>query len=79
MIVVLNGSYAVKYFRAGARTNTGAVINAGTFFPMQLEPKFQGYPLVEILNSISSFTDWLPYMRIDVHRYFNESYGLPDE
>lgn len=77
--IIVNREYFIKYCRNDVRTTTGAVIPAGTFFPMQLEGNMWGYVFIDILNSISSYTDWLPYMRVDIHRYFNHGFGLPEE
>jgi len=75
--IAVNGEYFIKYCRAESETTTGAKIAAGTFFPMQLEEHMRGYTFIDILNSISSYVDWLPYMRVDIRRYFNHGFRLP--
>lgn len=77
--IIVNNDYIIKYCRSDTRTTTGALIKAGTFFPIKLEQEMRGYPLIEILNNISSYTDWLPYMDVGIRRYFNASFGLPNE
>lgn len=47
-----------------------------TFFGIKLEENMVGYPYIQLLNSITGYVDWLPFMRIDLHHYFNSSFGL---
>lgn len=77
--VIVNKEFMIQYCRVDTRTTTGVFSAAGTFLLMELEEGMWGYPFIHILNNIASYTSWLPYMDINMHKYFNYSFGLPDE
>ena len=78
LYVIVNGKYAILYCRTAVTTTTGYVAQPGEFLVNRLEDHMKGYPFVAMLNSISSYTDWLPSLHIDIFRYFNIGYGLPN-
>lgn len=76
--VIVNGQYSILFCRSEVTASTGYVAQQGEFFLSRLEDYIKGYPFVAMLNSISSYTDWLPFMHVHIDRYFNLGYGLPD-
>src|SRR5215208_2146838 len=75
--ITVNCSYFIGYFKVDTTTSTGDIIKAGTFQLSELEDAMHGYPFVQMLNNIASYTSWLAYLDIDIHHYFNTGYGLP--
>ena len=74
--IIVNQKYMIRFFQNEGFSSTGQIIQKNTFFLMQLEEAFRGYPYVQLLNDLSSYGDWLNYMNVAIHPYFNEGYGL---
>lgn len=78
LYVIVNGKYAILYCRTAVTITTGYVAQPGELFLMRLEHQMRGYPFIAMLNAISSYTDWLPFIYIDIFRYFDIGFGLPN-
>jgi hypothetical protein len=74
--IIVNQKFMITYHRSETRTNNGDFIEAGTFHLVELQETMWGYPFIYILNNISTYIDWLPFMSINIHGYFNHSFGL---
>ncbi|WP_289024236.1 DUF6602 domain-containing protein [uncultured Salegentibacter sp.] len=74
--IIVNNQYYIKFARESYNTSTGYQVPAKTFYGMKLDEIMIGYPYIQLLNSITSYVDWLPFMRIDLHHYFNSSFGI---
>ncbi len=74
--IIVNNEYYIKFSIESYITTTGYQVPPKTFFGIKLEENMVGYPYIQLLNSITGYVDWLPFMRIDLHHYFNSSFGL---
>jgi len=74
--IIVNRKYMIRFFRNEIRTSTGLLVPKDSFFLMTLEESMRGYPFVQLLNDLSSYTDWLNHMSFDIHHYFNAVFGL---
>ncbi|NKE72808.1 DUF6602 domain-containing protein [Candidatus Manganitrophus noduliformans] len=75
--IVVNKRYMIRFVRDETRTSSGYVVSKDTLFLMTLEDPMRGYPFVQLLNDLSSYCDWLNYMDVSIHPYFNTGFGLP--
>lgn len=74
--IIVNGKYMITFHNKVKTTTTGYVIPPNTFFKMDLVDKMKGFPLGLLLNNLSSYVDWLPYMCLNSHHYINSGYDL---
>lgn len=72
--IIVNGKYTIRYSITETKTFDGTSIPPGVFYGCPLPEDFRGYPLVDMLNSISSCLSWLPWMDLNSYKYFNVSY-----
>lgn len=74
--VIVNKKYMITFHRIQGVTSTGFHIEPNTFVKSILSDDLVGFPLARILNDITDYVDWLPYMRINTYKYFNKGYNI---
>ena len=58
-------------------TSTGESVPAGNFHKSIMEDHMRGYPLVQIVNRITDYVDWLPFMTLHNEVYLGRAFGVP--
>ena len=75
--IIVNMKYVITRSIYARTTVYGETIPANKFHVATLTPELAGYPLSLMLNDISTYTDWLPFMSLSPHEYFNLSFSAP--
>ncbi len=74
--IILNKKYIISYLKSDTRVQSGHIVPKNTFYLQTLDEANRGYPFVNMLNHLLSYADWLNYMSITFHNYFNEGFNL---
>ncbi len=72
--IIVNGKYTIRHSVTETKTFDGTPVPAGVFYGSLLPENFRGYPLVDMVNSVSSCLGWLPWMELNPYEYFNAGY-----
>jgi hypothetical protein len=76
--ITINKRYYIRFSPHESFVTTGMdIVPPRTFHASVLEDKIRGYPLAQIVNRITDYTDWLPFMTVHNNVYLADAYGLP--
>jgi len=68
--VIVNKKYIIRYCKVEQALVKGGVVPANTFVGQPFEFPDLGYPYLFLLNDLAAYITWLPYMQINLDRYF---------
>jgi hypothetical protein len=66
----------LQYIDKQKVTNKGNKLNPNNFYLFKIVEKIKGFPFLLLLNEISTYVDWMPYMSYSLHHYFNKAYKI---
>lgn len=72
--IIVNKKYMIKFMRQPGKTIDGDDVPGSSFYPSILQESTVGWPFVHMIDDITSYVSWLPYMDTEMHHYFNSSY-----
>ncbi|NJO80412.1 MAG: hypothetical protein HC827_19155 [Cyanobacteria bacterium RM1_2_2] len=77
--IIVNKKYMIKFVRQPGKTIDGDNVPGSSFYPSILQASTVGWPFIHMIDDITSYVSWLPYMDTEMHHYFNLSYLARNE
>lgn len=72
--IIVNKNYMLTYHPNGSTTIDGTEIPPKSWNLAIITEDFKGHSLLFILDKITNYLDWIPYMRINFYKYINKPF-----